>query len=397
MHPRLPVPIPQLRRSLPVAVLLAGSIPAVAQNGHIAGVRGDQGVVYSLATGAAVPLPGARRPGSLALSPDSAWAIYFASTRPKPSDDGDDSPYTGYAAKSPFRRSVSLPAAIRTPDALPVQWLLGDRAAIEGETVHGIYTPSTNAFKASPTPIQAASRDGSVIAYSDDRAVYVTDKATGRVRKVFSIGDPAALVRALAHANFGKDAQGFEYDPEMAKDPTNWMISDPVLTSDGRTLYFCTNAGTGEGAQGNTSFCVVSVDVASGRLRVLDRLGLFFGRSPSTFDLSPDGRRLLISSSVHNSAADNSFVVLTADLKTNRVVNLLATDRQAKSSANVVKGACWSPDSRYVAVSVFYYNAERDDAEAIYNSSVATLEIKDAGTARTVKTVPNLAYPSWGR
>jgi hypothetical protein len=277
-----------------------------------------------------------------------------------------------------------------------VQWLSGDRAAIEGETAHGFYSPATNVFKPSPTQIQSASLDGSLISYSDDRAVYISG-ANGKTRKVFSIGNPAALVRALAHANFGKNAQGFEYDADMAKDPTNWMVGDPALTSDGRTLYFCTNAGTGEGAQGNTDFCVVSVDVASGRLRVLDRLGLFFGRSPSTFALSPDNRRLLISSSVHDSAADNSFVVVTADLKTNRVVNLLATDRQSKSNANVVKGACWSPDSRYVALSVFYYNAQRDDAEAIYDNSVATLEIKDAGTAKTIKTVPNVAYPSWGR
>ena len=332
------------------------------------------------------------------LSPDSQWALYFSSTRPKPSDDGDDSPFAGFVSRAPFQAATAMaPPLASFPGASSVTWLPQHIAAIEGYNLHALYNPAKNDLLKSGRPIETASSDGSVTAYTTDTAIYVRTSAWTPPKVIFDTKKPAALVRALSRAHFPKDGNGFEYDAELAKDQRNWMFTSPRLTSDGKALYFCTNGGSGEGAQGNTTFFVVKADVATGKLTALDRLGLFFGRSPSTFELSPDQRHILISSSAHASAADNSFVVTASDLNTGHMVNLLADHKDKKAYANLVKGACWSPDSRYIAVSIFYYNPDTADAAELYDKSVTHLELKEAATGKTVRTISDFAWPNWAK
>jgi len=387
-------------RNIIAPLLLTLSVSATllaAPIGHIAGVRKGTGVVHSLQTGTDIPLPHARRPDTVMLSPDSTWALYFASTRPSPSSDGDDGPYAGYASRSPFTSAIKMPSPLASTAPVSATWLPGPAAALEGYNIHVLYSPARNTSTSGMSPVDAASSDGSVTAYTTDTAILVRTRSHTAPKIIFNILHPLPLVAALKRAHFSRNENGFEYDDAMAKDRQNWMFTNPILSSDGKTLYFCTNGGSGEGAQGNTSFFVVRADVASGTLRVLDKLGLFFGRSPSTFELSPDQKRVLISTSAHASAADNSFVVTASDLVSGHMVNLLADHKDKKAYANLVKGACWSPDSRYIAVAIFYYNPDTADAAELYDKSIPHLEIKDAATGKTVQTLKDFAWPSWGR
>jgi hypothetical protein len=233
---------------------------------------------------------------------------------------------------------------------------------------------------------------------SGDWTVYATEtevrarNARTRVdRTLFDIKRPGTLLSQLRHAK-SPDLRSLA-SPDLIDDPLNWAISVPLIAKHRHTAYFLTNAGTGLGAQGNTTFCFVAVNLRTGRITVMDKLGTVFGRNPDVFALSPDERKLLIASSVHDSAADNSFVVLNVNLTTGKTVNLLSTDPEAKKKANIVEGVCWSPDSRYIAVSVWYYDAEKVSPDDFHPAP--SLEIKEASTGRTIETVKDFVSPAW--
>jgi hypothetical protein len=288
-----------------------------------------------------------------------------------------------------------LPAPLKdAPDPLTAIWDRAGDLAVESPSLSGIYDPAARRFRSSATPVDSLSADGSVITYSTDTTVHV--RAGGRDTVLFSADHANALVWALRDAGGRhglEDLQGWD-DPSMVSDSANWALSQPALTPDGKTVYFLCNGGTGSGAQGNTTFCFLKCDIATGRLTLLDTLGTFFGRPPDVFQLSPDGTRLLIASSVHNSAADNSEVVDILDIATGRRLDLLAPDKPG-SKANVVEGACWSPDGRYAAVSVFYYDPSTyDDGRSFV--PLPNLEVKDSETGHTVRVVKDFIWPSWG-
>lgn len=373
---------------------MAGTAWSDPPSGVIAGVHGGVGVVWSASTGGFTPLPRARNPGSIALSPDARTALYFT-----PSAPGDDvGPLLGWESAAPFlaaSRIADADDALVTDGPARVVWIDPRRAAVSAYEKQWWYDTERQSASAAPAPVESASDNG-WMAYSTDTQIRVRRIDTGTERVLFDIRKPAALRDALARlpAKSGvRDLQD-EYDDEMARSAENWTISTAVLSHDGRYVTFLSDCGTGQGAQGNSTMGFVRVDVQTGRTRVLERLGVVFGRPPTVLALSPDGRRLLVASSAHNSAADSSFTVRDVDIDTGKTVDLLASDPRAKRLANNVEGACWSPDSRYVAVSVRYYDARSADADS--GGPKADLEIKDATTGRTVRVVKDFAQPSWG-
>ena len=381
--------------SLTIALFSVTTASASPIAGVIAGVHGGGGCVWSARTGRFTTLPGARHPGAITISPDGKRVIYFLPAKP----DEDAGPYTGYTAASPFSTASAIHGrrgSLTTADPPRIVWIGSGRAALSAYQSQWSFDPARNRATATPAPVESASDNG-WIAYSTDFQIHARNLATGDDRVLFDDRKPARLLAELTQLPAKNRVQDLTdgYDAETAKSVENWVLSTAVTSHDGRSVYFLCNFGTGEGAQGNATMGFVQADVRTGRLRLLDRLGVVFGRTPDVFDLSPDGKSLLVASSVHDSAADNSYVVLDVDIAIGKSVNLLATDAASTEQANVVEGACWSPDSCQIAVSVWYYDVDKAEEDSF--NPRPNLEIKDASTGGTVAVVKDFSQPSWGR
>jgi hypothetical protein len=395
-----------------LATALVPGPTQASPTGIIAGILAGHGVIYDAATGAVRRLPNAPRPWIVSLSPDGGDALYFVTKKTGEASAAtqDDAPFTGYVSHAPFDASMALAPPLNTSQPVDVIWAGNDHAFIEGYGQNGLFAAPANRYKASHVVVEDVAADSDWVSYSTASEVHARNMRSGVDKTLFSIARPRALLGSLANAGKAVKDLTDELDPSLAKDADNWAIGKTAISADGGHVYFLCNAGTSEGAQGNTTMCFVRVDVASGHLTVLGRMGTVFGRVPDVFALSPDQRKLLVASSVHNSAADNSEVVESVDIASGRTVDYLAKDtphpqplsppgkgeQQDFTMANIVDGACWSPDSRYVAVSVYYYDTATlsDDSDLVPDTR---LEIKDADTGVTLRTVKHFARPCWVR
>ena len=55
----------------------------------------------------------------------------------------------------------------------------------------------------------------------------------------------------------------------------------------------------GVGGDHDSTWCLFSADVDSGKLAVLSKVGTFYGRAPEVCQISPDGHRLMLLTSLH--------------------------------------------------------------------------------------------------
>jgi hypothetical protein len=233
-----------------------------------------------------------------------------------------------------------------------------------------------------------ASQNGRWVVDSTETQVRLINVRTGAYRILFDSKHPDALYNVLKTSKF-KNLRALYQDAADTEPKFKlWVLSDPQITRDGRSVYFMTNAG-GEDAE-NYEFCCVHVDVATGKLSVLSQV--FWGQGANIFALSPNSKELLIGLPDHNTAADNSYNIDVIDLVDDKSVDVLKPDPKDKTCINDVTGACWSPDSRHLAISVAYYAESQisDDFKPVYN-----LEIKSATTGHCIETVPDFTSPAW--
>lgn len=383
---------------------LAGAAIA-APTGHIAGISNGTASVITAANGRIQALPHGQRAWKLAISPQGG-ITYFVTPAGKPVNTPDNAktPCVGRGTVGTYDADWLLSRPLQGIIPNNLQWNPSGTALwfSDANGRDRVFTVQTGVVSSISRRPDDVSRSGRVSVFSDDKAIWVRD-ARGRQRIIFTISKPQPLFDALKSGRNPKGVRDLvdAVDPELWKQPNNWTLSRAALAPDGSRVYFAANAGTGMGAAGNTTYCVFAYDLVKNRLDVLSTLGALFGRSPDTFDVSPDGKRLLIASSVHSSAAENPYFVLVVDLLTQKSRELLTNLPEAKGNANLLDSLAWSPDSRYVALSAYFYNVEaliqRNGDWEEPRDQDWRLFIQDAATGKTIRRLKGVRELSWGR
>jgi hypothetical protein len=394
------------------SALLAFSAPAHAQTGRIGYLKGDAAYVQN-ADGSGMPirLPGSDHAVAVALSPADGTALYFVAARPVGVFEAEVA--RGVACPPPYKEATFLTGAPWSSSyAANLLWLPNGEAAFltSDDAKGGRYTPADGRALPYPVPVASASADGSVVAYGRDGQVRVRFRATGKEKVIFSADRPQPLFDAIRRAKNPKNLEVLRTpDPELYRRKTNWAIGTPALTPDGKTIFFAANAGGGMGAAGNTNWALFTADVATGKLAILSRFGEQGGRVPySVCQVSPDGRRLLLSWSFHVSALEAPSSLVVIDLPTQKASRDYLDDPARKNLTDSLRGACWSPDGKYFAYAAAFYSAETENKKAQAASDAGTqypgpdsagfkVYIRDTATGRLVRTIEGAREPSWAR
>ncbi|BCM90788.1 hypothetical protein IAD21_02650 [Abditibacteriota bacterium] len=382
------------------------AVPALAApSGKLGFVSAKGAQILNLQTGKVRSLPQSANATALSISP---WgtAIYFVpAVGTKPRDDGSGTPANGRQSLPPYS-SAKLQPSLQNLMPFAMNWNSnGTTLYISTDTVNGAFTPAMGRFTTLKTLPASFDARGRKMAYSTENQIIVRDVASRRDHVMFDIRKPEPMFAALRAAKYPKNVKDLLPDETgfLAKDVHNWQLSDPALAPDGSRLYFTSNVGTGYGAAGNGEFALFAVDLKTNKLAVLSKVGELFGRPPHIFRVSPNGKRLMLASSVHNNAADNSCFVEIVDLLTqNSREVFLGVLPATKDKANFLDSAVWSPDSKYVATSGYFYDTNKampdDNGDwPEVKSSQYTAAIVDAATGKSVKTIKGATSLNWMR
>lgn len=388
-----------------LAILLA--CPVVAQaapSGRLAYIQKNNAIISDASTGAMRILPRSAQTRFLTLSPRGS-AVYFVARPDQQPEDGPPS-LTGYVSSPPYKVARLLPPRLQGEAPGQFTWSrTGNTLWISGFELSGVYTPVNNSWKGMTYLPFSTSLDEKRVAYATATEIRVRDVKSGRERIFFDQKKPLALFNALRGA---KNAKKLSRLREMIETSLTtgdtWAFSSPALSPDGSRLYFASNAGTGIAASGNSTWAIFAADVATGKISALSEVGLHFGRMPETFEVSPDGRRLLYVGASHSSAWEAPSFARVVDLQTQKSREILLNVPESKGKSNMTNGACWSPDGKYVAISSYFYDVKKTTNKTTEDtgwdrppSSAFTLSIKEAATGQTVRRIAGATQPSWAR
>lgn len=386
-------------RWLAVAGLLPSLLLAAQPAGRLGYVKDGYAWVTPATGGKTIRLPQSKGVYRLALQPTSGAAAWFTDT------GTEDKPVCrGYRAAPPYAAAATMPAPFDKVAVWDMLWSDNGRVAfLDGDGAPARYFPD-GTHKPLPGVAQDVSADGKVVVYSTEKELRVWWPETNRTRTLFSIGRPQPLFDALRRSRYPKNLTDIldAIDPELYGNSRNWGQGRPTITPDGKYIFMATNAGLSSGVAGNTMYCFVRLEVATGEIQALSKVGTFYGRVPYVCDISPDGKRLMFIGSFHDSAVVNPCQLYLIDLQTQDENELLWQDEKKSANenlANLTDGACWSPDSRYVAVSVAFYDSTKawETTEDKLLAKAWNLVLYDAGTGQAVRTIPGAHQPAWAR
>lgn len=367
-------------------------------------------------------LPALKGAGAASLSPDGKSLLFFKVRENPKANDYDDPVGRAFASRAPFIQARPLPAPADRVTIPTLTWSPDSRLAFVTSSIwamkHDAFTYRAAEGTLSPSrfPVQTSSRDGQVKAWANDAEVALLPAGARKPVILFSSAHPAPMEAAIHRARPAGKFKSFVRDLREAKadDLQLWSNSPAALSPDGKQLYFASNARTNLGASGGTTWCFFRVDLATRRLSVLPGPGTFEGmRIAEWCQVSPDGKKLLFLCVGHGSAVENTRFVYVVDLQTQQVRELLNNGIH-KGDTNFVDGMpCWSPDSRYVALDVFYYRVNYEDAgikirvrkpgggwaevtdDEDWAKGHYDVRIFNAGTGSLVRTIKNASCPSW--
>lgn len=189
---------------------------------------------------------------------------------------------------------------------------------------------------------------------------------------------------------------------------SNWISGGVGLRPDGNVLYFASNLGTGVDSNGNVRYAFFAIQLATGRMRLLTKLGVFFGSMPSRLNFAPDGAKFAFFSK--NTFGPNEWLqsLTVVELNLEKTIPMLMNDPLAKPTVTptltpdpqpesqitsptgeqlLEQGLSWSPDSKFLAFSV---------AKFALQNPLFKIFVKDVITNRTLFKIPNAIRPSWG-
>jgi hypothetical protein len=392
------------------ALLTAAHATPTGKIGFI-GAKGAQ--VWNLRTDKTTTIPRSAKADSFTFSPRGD-AVFFVPTGKKSAPPEQVPLFNGFLSRAPYLQTSAIPA-LQGNAPNQFHWSpSGNSLYFDGLKGYSVFTPATRNLKKlsfSPSGFDGPSGfdlKGRVMGYTTEKAVVIRDVETGKERVIFSINKPKPLFDALRRANNPKNVKDLLDGEEMLKDKTlpsysSWQLAGPVLSPDGSRAYFASNAGTGFGAAGNGAQGYFSCNLKTGVISVLSKLSPSFGRPPE-MSISPDGKRILAVSSIHSSAADNSSVALVIDLETQKSRELLYKIPGAKNHANFYGGSAWSPDGKYLALSAYFYDADKAFSDVNKNgewtepsNSAWKTAIFDATNGKIWKLKNGMRSPGWAR
>ncbi len=386
-----------------VCVYAALLCPVVGRSADLSGRLGylKHGAAWiAPANGDGRRLPNSDGARILSLRPNDGTAFYFV---PVATGDHDDGSVKGFVSGSPYTTSAALAAPLTKANIDGLIWS-GDGGVgyVTGYRPHGLFDPDSRHVDEMDFSAESISADGGVVAWRTEKEVRVWVLAGDQNKALFSIGRPQALFKALRAAARPKNIESITemLDEDLWRSSANWQVGPPAVSPDGAKVYFATNAGTGAGAAGNCSWCWFVADVATGRLAVLSKHGEHLCRTPHYARVAPDGRRLLFLTSLHDSAVSNPCSAWVMELLTQDARELLWADVKVPENqdiASLTDGACWSPDSRYVAVSSYFYNPAEAFKDENFEPRDEDYELKvyDAATGKVARTITGAHQPAW--
>lgn len=385
---------------------ISGSILSLsaqaAPTGHLGYLKGTRAIVSDARTGRETPLPNGNNVKDLILSPRGE-ALYFV-PRPGQKLKPDDVPISnGMLASAPYKVARPLPG-LSGIGFYSARWdRNGNTIYVSGKDYLGAYTPSVRRFQKLKALPDSQSSNGRILAFSNGGTISVRNTATGKEETLFSIKKPQPLFDAIKRA---KNPAGVKelrnaIALDLAKDQYQWQLGPVALHPNGKRLYFASNAGTGMGAAGNAVWALFACDLMTRKLAVLSTTGVFFSRPPDVLEVSPDSKRLIVLSSAHSSAIDNACSLFIVDLLTQKSREVLQKQAPKTADTNFAGGACWSPDSKYVAFSALYYSTKdvmkRPNFDGNFDAKAWRLFVTEAATGKVVRVVNGATSPSWGR
>lgn len=359
-------------------------------SGRLAYVQNGAAFVLMLPNGKPKMLPNSRGARIVSIAPKGGTVLFFVTQKQT----------RAFITRPPYAAAKLLPAPLDKFEPGNVQWTQdGASVLLASWDKSYLWHMATGKVLALPAGDATLSRDGSQVAFATEKEIKLRRMSDGSERVLFFIARPQPLFTALKSARYPKNLRELQdaISPDLWKDATMWNFGSLVFSADGKTLWFACNAGTGAGAAGNTTWCWFACDLQSGHLASLSKLGAQFSRLPGDIALSPDGKKLLYSESVHSSAIENPVAVSVLDLLTQRATIIAQMTIEKKYDANLIYGACWSPDSRAVAASAFYYDTQKimKNPEWQPRDADFTLYLRDLN-GRTLRRIPGAVAPSWG-
>ena len=385
----------QIFRLLLALLLYAATSHAAPLSGRLAYVQNGAAYVMTLPNGKPQMLPNSRGVRLVSLAPVGGTVLYFVTQK------GDTERV--FVARPPYRSAQALPAPLDKFDRFAqrgLQWS-GDAqtALFVASDKSYLWRPSSGKIEGAPGAFQAVlARDGKAMAYATEKELKVRALTTQREKVLFSSTRPEPMFAAVKRARNRRIAAELgETSPDTWKDSTMWDFGPLVFSADHKTLWFACNAGGGSGGGGNTTWCWFACDVKTGRLTVLERLGVELSRLPSDAQLSPNGQKLLFATSVHASGIDNPCWVTVLDLRTQKRTKVLSHNERKNADTNRLSGLCWSPRGDALAFSAVFYNTRVvKTIDKMLALTDYTLTIRDL-KGRTLKTIRGATMPDWGK
>ncbi len=382
-------------------VWLWSSNALAAPTGQIAFLRGDAAYVLNIKRATRVKLPFSNRAELVRIAPRGGAVVYFV--RPRGVSSAAARVYHAFISRPPYRVAHLLPAPMdRVPLYTQVTWnAAGSRLTLildrfetdpgrwQNGSVFEYRVRAAQVVKLNSVP-RAMSRNGRWEIFQTGKTIQVRDRRTGRTRVVFSYGQPGRLLKRL---------QGVpDYSPDFQDGAEGWWLGGLSVSADGAEASFVTNAGSGSSAAGGNSYFIgaFSVGVRTGAVRLLSYC---VGCKSPYLERSPDGQKLLFAYASHASAADNSWTGEVIEWRSGRTRELIFNTPEAAptGAANLTWGWSWSPDSKFIALAVNYYDPVSYDFAESRLKHDFKVYVRAIGTGAAVRVIPAARDPSWGR
>lgn len=390
-------------------VCVISSVGLAAPSGNMAFIR-DGGVFVGPVNGYQKLISKSSRSSFASLSPDGRNLVFFNQT------DSKVAPLQGFIARFPFDSSAPLTLPVSefplenlsfSPDSsslfvtgLSTGWRL---EIPEFKALLGAPNPKANPLKFAPL---SSATDGSLLAFLAGSDVRIMNK--NKERMIFTSVKPQILLEQVKTAATTTPAFQDLLMPDKAAISSNWISGGVGLRPDGNVLYFASNFGTGADSNGNVRYAFFAIQLATGRMRLLTKLGVFFGSMPSQLSFSPDGAKFAFFSKITFTPNQWLQSLMVAELNFEKTIPMLMNDPLAKPTVSptltsssqpepqissptgeqlLEQGLAWSPDSKFLAFSVAKF--------APQNPLFKTF-VKDVATNRTLFKLSNASKPSWG-
>ena len=365
--------------------------PKAVGPGRIAYVASKAAYVVTLPDGGPVKLP------------NSAGATYTAVARDGGVVYGSENSAPVWLSRPPYRvaQRLKLPPAATQVGAAHfagnnLVWFEFTYTSATDRPEPASIDLRTTAYVRAPYRTNAVSANGKLKAYNPTgdnyNDLFLETGTPQPPRPLFQLTQRERLLDAIrAQHSAAADAILKEMGGE-SPDPQEWLTGSPAVSADGEAVYWSTNLGNGYGAAGNTNWTLLKTDVATGRTIALARYGSQFGRMPE-LAVSPDGRKLLATTSVHNSAAENPVGNDVIDLVSQKAVHLIG-ENTPDGWVNIQDGQCWSADSSFVAFAGSYYDPVKIASED--ELPPYAIFLKDVSSNKTVRRIEKASRPACG-